>query len=145
MVTVMIRPSSSGKGNDVVRFQLAVFGLLVVAAGCSREKVPAELYFSGEPVSHWLEAAKSPDPKVRKKAVVVLGNVGPADAAAIPALIAAVKDKDATVRDLAVLALSKIGPAAADGLPALREATKDPNPNVRAHAATAVERVSGSS
>jgi HEAT repeats len=144
-VTATTHPFSSGKGKDVVRCRLTLFGLALLAAGCSREKVPAELYFSGEPVSHWVEAAKSPDPKVRKKAVDVLGNVGPADPAAIPALIVAVKDKDAGVRDAAVLALSKIGPPAADALPTLREAMKDPNPTIRAHATTAVDRVAGSS
>jgi HEAT repeat protein len=128
-----------------MRTTFTVFAMALFVAGCNREEVPTELYFSGEPVSHWTEAAKSPDPKVRKKAIDVLGNVGPADPAAIPALIAAVKDKDASVRDAAVLALSKIGPPAAEGWPALREATKDPNPTVRAHAVTAVERVSGSS
>jgi len=128
-----------------MRTTLTLIAMAVLAAGCTREKVPTELYFSGEPVSHWTEAAKSPDPKVRKKAIDVLGNVGPADPAAIPALIAAVKDKDSSVRDAAVLALSKIGPPAAEGLPALREATKDPNPTVRAHAVTAVERVGGPS
>jgi HEAT repeat protein len=114
-------------------------------AGCGRDAGPKELYFTGEPVAHWLEAVKSPDPKVRKKAVDVLGNVGPADAAVIPALAEAVKDKDPAVRDAAVLALSKIGPPAAAALPALQEATRDPNPTVRAHAATAVGRVSGPS
>jgi HEAT repeat protein len=128
-----------------MRTTLTLFAMAILAAGCTREKVPTELYFSGEPVSHWTEAAKSPDPKVRKKAIDVLGNVGPADRAAIPALIAAVKDKDASVRDAAVLALSKIGPPALEGLPALREATKDSNPTVRAHAIAAVERVASPS
>jgi HEAT repeat protein len=128
-----------------MRTTFTLIAMALLSTGCTREKVPTELYFSGEPVSHWTEAARSPDPKVRKKAIDVLGNVGPADPAAIPALIAAVKDKDAVVRDAAVLALSKIGPPAAEGLPTLREATKDPNPTVRAHAVTAVERVGGSS
>jgi len=128
-----------------MRIPLTLIATAMLAAGCTREKVPTELYFSGEPVSHWTEAAKSPDPKVRKKAIDVLGNVGPADPAAIPALITALKDKNVTVRDAAVLALSKIGPLAAEGLPALREATRDPNPTVRAHAITAVERVAGQS
>src|SRR5262245_13012460 len=128
-----------------MRTTFTLIAVAVLAAGCTREKVPTELYFSGEPVSHWTEAAKSPDPKVRKKAIDVLGNVGPSDPAAIPALIAAVKDKDASVRDAAVLALSKIGPQAADGLPARREEMKDANPTVPAHAVTAVDRVGGSS
>jgi HEAT repeat protein len=111
--------------------------------GCSRSDAPKEKYFSGEPVAHWLEEIKSPDPKKRKKAADVLGNVGPADERSIPALIEAVKDKDAKVRDAAVLGLSKIGPLAASGESALAEATKDQDPTVRTHAATAVEKVRG--
>jgi HEAT repeat protein len=127
----------------VVRSLFAAVAVAALLAGCHRDAGPRGLYFSGQPVSHWLEAARSPDPKVRMKAVDVLGNVGPADPAAIPALAEAVRDRDPSVRDAAVLALSKIGPPAAAALPALREATKDPSPAVRAHAATAVERVGG--
>jgi len=111
--------------------------------GCSRSDVPKEKYFIGEPVDHWLEEIKSPDPKKRKKAADILGNVGPADERSVPALIEAVKDKDAKVRDAAVLGLSKIGPPAASGESVLVEATKDKDPTVRTHAATALERVRG--
>jgi HEAT repeat protein len=128
-----------------VRTRLALLLAAVLMVGCGRDTGPKELYFSGETVGHWLSAAKSPDPKVRKKAVDVLGNVGPADPAAIPALANAVRDKDPAVRTAAILALSKIGKPAAAALPALRDATKDVNPTVRAHAATAVGRVGGAS
>ncbi len=111
--------------------------------GCSRSDVPKEKYFGGEPVEHWLEAVRSPDPKTRKKAAEVLGNVGPVDPRAVPALIEAVKDKDAKVRDAAVLGLSKIGTPAASAGSALEEAAKDKDPTVRSHAVTALERVRG--
>lgn len=124
----------------------AVFSalLLSLTLGCGRGDVPKERYFSGQPVGHWLEAIKSPDPTTRKKAADVLGNVGPVDPGAIPALITAAKDTDPKVRDAAVLALSKIGPPAADAAAVLQEATKDTDPTVRTHAAVAVERVRGS-
>jgi hypothetical protein len=38
----------------------------------------------GQPVSHWLEEAKKPDPKARKRAVKELGRVGKADPAMAP-------------------------------------------------------------
>ena len=117
--------------------------LCLLMFGCSQSDVPKEKYFSGEPVDHWLEEIKSPDPKKRKKAAEILGNVGPADERSIPALIEAVKDKDAKVRDAAVLGLSKIGPPAVSGDSVLAEATKDKDPTVRTHAATALERVRG--
>ncbi len=121
-------------------FLLLVFGL---AAGCGRTDGPKEKYFGGEPVEHWLEAAKSADPKARKKSADVLGNIGPVDPRAIPALIEAVKDRDANVRAAAVLGLSKIGPAAVAAEAALGEATRDKDASVRTHAATALERVRG--
>lgn len=111
--------------------------------GCSRSDVPKEKYFSGEPVDHWLEQIKSPDPKKRKKAADILGNVGPADERSIPALIEAVKDKDAKVRDAAVLGLSKIGPLANSAVSVLEEATKDKDSTVRTHATKALEQVRG--
>ena len=120
----------------VLMFTLCLFG-------CGRSDVPKEKYFGGEPVEHWLEAIKSPDPKVRKKAADVLGNVGPVDPRAVPALIEAVGDKDAKVRDAAVLGLSKVGPAASSAESALEGATRDKDSTVRAHAATALGRVRG--
>lgn len=117
--------------------------LLLVLAGCGGPAVPTAKYFGGEPVDHWLAAIKSTDPKTRKHAAEVLGNVGPADPAAIPALVAAVKDSDAKVRDAAVLGLSKIGPPAIAAQAALVEATKDRDPAVKAHAAAALERIRG--
>jgi len=116
---------------------------LAAATGCGRGDAPTAKYFSGEPVAHWLEAANAPDPKVRKKAVEVLGNVGPVDPGAIPALIAAVKDRQAAVRDAAVLALSKIGPPAASAMDVLTEAAKDRDATIRAHARSALERIGG--
>ena len=123
----------------------AILALLLaaLAVGCSRTDVPKEKYFEGEPIEHWLEAIKSPDAKTRKKAADILGNVGPVDPRAVPALIEAVKDKDAKVRDAAVLGLSKIGAPASAGESALEEATKDKDPTVRTHAATALTRVRG--
>jgi HEAT repeat protein len=125
-----------------MRYAVLLMMFSVVMLGCSRTEAPKK-YFSGEPVEHWLEAIKSPDPKIRKKAADVLGNVGPVDLRSIPALIGAVKDADPKVRDAAVLSLSKIGPAAVSAADVLQEATKDSDPTVRSHATTALERVRG--
>ena len=117
--------------------------LCLLLLGCSRTAVPTEQYFGGEPVDHWLEEIKRPDPKKRKKAADILGNVGPADERSVPALIEAVKDKDAKVRDAAVLGLSKIGPPASSAESVLEEAAKDKDSTVRTHAVAARERVRG--
>ena len=55
-----------------------------------------------------LEGINSTDAKKRKHAADVLGNVGPVDPRAVPALIEALKDKDATVRTHAASALERI-------------------------------------
>jgi HEAT repeat protein len=117
--------------------------LAMVSLGCHRADIPPGKYFHGQPVEYWLEAIKSPNPQTRKKAADVLGNVGPIDPRAIPALIEAVRDKDPLVRDAAVLALSKIGPAANAAETALQQATQDTDKTVRTHAAMALERVRG--
>ena len=111
-----------------MRNALLALVLAGLAAGCDRTQSQRRSTSTGEPVSHWLEAVKSPDPKTRKKAVDVLGNVGPADPAAIPALTDAVRDKDAAVRDAAVLALSKIGPPAAPRCPCAPGGDEGPEP-----------------
>jgi HEAT repeat protein len=118
-----------------------LLGILLV--GCGRTDEPNEKYFSGKPVEHWLEAIKSPDPKTRKQAADVLGNVGPIDPRAVPALIEAVKDRDAKVRDAAVLGLSKIGPSEPSADSVLEAAVKDKDPTVRSHATAALARFRG--
>ena len=117
--------------------------LAMLHSGCSRTNGPKEKYFSGETVDHWLDAIKKTEPKTRKKAADVLGNVGLVDARAIPALIEAVKDRDAKVRDVAVLGLSKIGTPAIAAESALEDATKDKDATVRTHATAALERIRG--
>jgi HEAT repeat protein len=117
-----------------------LFVVIVAVAGCG-QVAPTQV--GGKPVSHWVQALQDRDPRVRKKAVDKLGNVGTADPAVVPALIAAVKDRDAGVRAEAVLRLLQLGPAARDAVPALTEAQKDRDPTVRAHAARALQRIQG--
>jgi HEAT repeat protein len=116
--------------------------LALFVAGCSRSS-EGELHYGDKPVSHWLKAMDSPDAKERKKAADVLGNVGPSDPAAIPALIKALDDSDAKVRDAAVLALSKLGRVAEKAADALDGLKSDPDRSVRQHAIQAAKRVRG--
>jgi HEAT repeat protein len=120
---------------------LLLIGLIIAAAGCA--KAPPTMAHD-KPVGHWVQAVRDPDARVRKRAVNVLGNVGTADPAALPALTVAVSDRDAAVRAAAVLALLKIGPPAREAVPALTEAQKDRDPTVRAYAAKALRRIQGS-
>jgi hypothetical protein len=115
--------------------------LLGLAAGCGK---PQPLLAGGKPVAHWVEALRSPDAKLRKQAATKLGNVGPSDPAALPALTAALKDPDPAVRCEVILALAKFGPAASDSTALLIEAQKDQHPKVRAYAARALEKIQAS-
>lgn len=130
------------RGNPVYR-ALVIAVAISAILGCHRDKVPTQKYFSGEPVSHWVADLKSPDARVRKHAVDVLGNVGPSDPAVIPALAGMVEDKEPSVRLAAVYALSKNGSAAAEAAPALRKASQDSDPAVRAAATKALEQIGG--
>lgn len=96
----------------------------------------------GKPVGHWVQALRNPDVKVRKQAAFKLGNVGPTDSAALPALMAALKDRDARVRREAILALVKCGPGAKDAIPELIEVhRKDRDAKVREYAEKALEKL----
>jgi HEAT repeat protein len=123
-----------------VRYGLLIAGAVLLvggAAGCG--SAPPTLA-GGKPVSHWVQAIRDKDPKVRKEAAAKLGNVGPADPTALPALTAALKDPDAGVRREVIVALVKCGPAAREAVPALTELRqRDPDPQVRAYAARALE------
>jgi HEAT repeat protein len=113
--------------------------LVIVVCGCAKGQ---PLLAGGKPVSHWVQALDDPDPKVRKTAATKLGNVGTADAAALPALIKALKDKDANVRLEVILALVKFGPEARAACPALEEIQRnDANAQVRGYATRALEKL----
>lgn len=99
----------------------------------------------GKPVQHWVDTLHDADVNKRVKAVEVLGNVGAADALAIPALASALKDRDARVRSEAALALLRVGPPAKEAVPALKDACEDKDATVRASAAKALEKIDKSS
>jgi HEAT repeat protein len=117
---------------------LALLGLL--AGGCTKRDEPVRA--GGKPASHWVNALKDHDPKVRKEAAVKLGNLGPANPEVVPALTGALKDPDAGVRQEAIVALSRCGAAASDAIPALTELqSRDPSPEVRDYAGKALKKL----
>jgi HEAT repeat protein len=118
------------------------FTLLVaafVAAGCAKVE-PA--LSGGQPVSYWVEALQSKDAKERQKAALKLGNVGPGDAAVVPALLGALKDPAAEVRRETIVALVKCGADARPALPALANLRQsDRDPKVRDYAGKAMSKL----
>lgn len=121
---------------------LAAALMLAFVVGCGQTQPTLS---GGKPVSHWVEQLRtSPDAKERKEAAFKLGNVGPTDPAALPALRGAINDRDAVVRSEVILALVKFGPAAQEAVPALIELRdRDRDPKVRSHAAKAVDKIQG--
>ena len=108
-------------------------------AGCA--KVEPTLS-GGQPVSHWIETLKSKDAKERQMAALKLGNVGPSDAAVVPALLGALKDPAAEVRRETIVALVKCGAEARRALPALATLRQsDRDPKVRDYAGRAMSKL----
>jgi hypothetical protein len=66
-----------------------------------------------------MDALRSTDPNIRKKAVEVLGRMGEDAAPAVPALTALLDDADVGVRKAAARTLGQVGPEAKDAVPAL--------------------------
>jgi len=120
--------------------QLLFGGLLaVLLCGCGKEQPTLS---GGKPVSHWLAEAKGRDAKARKRAVFKLGNVGPADAAVLPAVLGALADQDPAVRCEAIRAVVKFGArgqVAQSKLVQMRQ--NDNDAEVRTIAAKALEKL----
>jgi HEAT repeat protein len=119
--------------------RIIVVAVAVMACGCHKS---TPTLAGGKPVSHWVEALKSPDPKLRKEAAFKLGNVGSTDRTAFPALVDALKDPDPVVRRECILALVKFGDERKQAVPALAEIhERDSDPHVREYAAKALEKM----
>jgi hypothetical protein len=113
--------------------------LAPLAAGCG--EVQSTLV-GGKPITYWLQALHESNAKKRKEAVYKLGNVGSADPAAWPAVLAALQDTDATVRCEAILGILKFGAASQEAVPQLeRLRRQDSSPRVRDYARQALERI----
>ncbi len=86
-------------------------------------------------------ALRDADAGVRRNAVRTLGQIGPAAAEAMPALISALRDEHTVFYSDAAKALGQIGPAAAEAMPALISALRDEHASVRRGAAEALKRI----
>ena len=133
MITRHSRPNAR-------RIVLALLALLLFgSSGCGKKEVTLT---GGKPVSYWVQALRGSDARSRKKAAFELGNVGPADPAVLPALLAGLDDHDPVVRREVVLGLVKLGPAASEAVPKLvilRQ--KDRDPKIREYAARAIDKL----
>ena len=118
-----------------------LFGVCVAISACGCQP-HAPTLSGGKPAAHWLAAANDPDARVRKAAVCKLGNIGPAEPAAFPAVARALKDRDPAVRREAILAVLKFSDRAQDAAPALQEMRlRDADPRVRDFAGKALAKL----
>jgi len=94
------------------------------------------------PLSAWVADLKAPAPLTRNAAAYEIAGMGPAAAAAVPALIEALDDEIAAVRFPVTVALGEIGPAASAAVPRLRlMMEEDINDEVAAGAKRAIRHI----
>lgn len=122
--------------REAARF--AITALLARSLGGCRQASPTMA--GGKPAGYWIQALHDPDARTRQRAASKLGNVGPADAGALPALLEALRDSDPGVRQEVILALVKFGPPAEKAAPILADLQeRDPNERVRSYAGRALK------
>jgi HEAT repeat protein len=76
---------------------------------------------NGRSLSEWIADLKAPAPQTRNAAAYEIAGMGPAAAAAVPALIVALDDPSPAVRFPVTIALLEIGPAAKAAVPKLQQ------------------------
>src|SRR5689334_17527820 len=118
--------------------RLALLGLAVLLAGCSKGAAP-----TGRTVDQLRQALKGPSAQARGEAAAALGELGPQARPAVGDLAEALKDRDEQVRVKAAAALWGIGRDAREAWSALLEALKDRSAAVRLNAVGALGEVGG--
>jgi len=103
---------------------IGVLGLMTLAstatAAAQSTAAASEPSSNGRPLSEWIGDLKGMAPQTRNAAAYEIAGMGPAAAAAVPALIEALDDPVAAVRFPVTIALMEIGPAAKAAVPRLR-------------------------
>lgn len=100
---------------------LGVMLLLLTTAAYGQATSPKsqEPVSDGRTLSEWIADLKALAPQTRNAAAYEIASMGPAAAAAVPALILALDDPAAAVRFPVTIALLEIGPAAKAAVPRL--------------------------
>jgi HEAT repeat protein len=104
-----------------------------------RSKEPVS---NGRTLSEWVADLKAQAPQTRNAAAYEIAGMGPAAAAAVPALIVALDDPSAAVRYPVTVALLEIGPAAKAAVPRLQQMMDEEiNDEIAASARRALKRI----
>jgi HEAT repeat protein len=105
-------------------------------------KAAKEPVADGRPLSEWIAELKAPAPQTRNAAAYEISGMGPAAAAAVPALIESLDDPEPAVRFPVTVALGEIGPAAEAAVPRLLKVMQeDMNDEVAAGAKRAIRHI----
>jgi HEAT repeat protein len=97
---------------------------------------------NGRPLSQWVADLKAQSPQTRNAAAYEIAGLGPAAAAAVPALIVALDDPAASVRFPVTVALLEIGPAAKAAVPRLQQMVDEEiNDEIAASARRALKHI----
>jgi HEAT repeat protein len=108
----MLQRALQSLGVIVLLLTTAAYGQTTVA----KSKEPVS---DGRTLSEWIVDLKGLAPQTRNAAAYEIASMGPAAAAAVPALIEALDDPIAAVRFPVTIALLEIGPAAKAAVPRL--------------------------
>jgi HEAT repeat protein len=116
--------------------------LVLTAGSASAQTAAKEPEAHGRPLSEWIAELKAAAPVLRNAAADEIAGLGPAAAAAVPALIEALDDPVAVVRFPVTVALAEIGPGAAAAVPRLKQMMEeDLNDEVAAAARRAIRHI----
>jgi HEAT repeat protein len=123
---------------------LALMLLLQAGVASSQTAVAQaqEPVSDGRTLSEWIADLKGMAPQTRNAAAYEIASMGPAAAAAVPALIVALDDPVAAVRFPVTVALLEIGPAAKAAVPRLvTMVDEEINDEIAASARRALRRI----
>jgi HEAT repeat protein len=126
---------------------LAILGATIVTVSSSASAQTAtaktgEPVSGGRPLSEWIADLKGLSPQTRNAAAYEIAGMGPAAAAAVPALIEALDDPIPAVRFPVTVALMEIGPAAKAAVPRLQTMMEDEiNDEIAASARRALRHI----
>lgn len=96
-----------------------ILGLTGVASAQTTAATQKEPVSEGRTLTEWIKDLKGLAPQTRNAAAYEIAGMGPAAAAAVPALIETLDDQIAAVRFPVTVALMEIGPAAKAAVPRL--------------------------
>jgi HEAT repeat protein len=121
---------------------VAALALSSMADAQTKPAASREPMSRGQPLSAWIADLKAPAAETRNAAAYEIAGMGPAAAAAVPALIETLDDPIAAVRFPATVALLEIGPAAKAAVPRLRQMMDEEiNDEIAASARRALKRI----